>query len=396
MSIKKLEKNNKFKKVASLLGISFVLMGTLTGCRNQNEHYNQTDKIINVTCADFSDEDLKNLPSTIEEVYFKYCSYITDLSALSKSCPNIKILVLDSCSSVTDLSFIYSLPNLERVVLNDMADVTPELVDYFENNDIDYEVSDRDILAYEKAKQIIDEIITDDMSDEEKVKAISLYVYENCKYKLSSKDDSNLNPFETTLLDGKGVCMGYAYTTNILFRMAGIDSYQIFNSNHTWNMVYLDDKYYYLDVTNLHGCVTKKIAIFLMKKYNISSGCYLTDPGANLFSAMTDFDDKDLNIPDELLEDIYNGEEKKTLIEKYGNCLSVRVIELVISLFVVMSLSINLVKKGKNMIDTHSYEKRLKMRKTLMERNASITNYGTNSFDNYGSTTSNHSTNPFR
>ncbi|MBQ5474850.1 MAG: ABC transporter ATP-binding protein, partial [Lachnospiraceae bacterium] len=45
--------------------------------------------------------------------------------------PNLNILSLDSCSGITDLSFIYNLKKLEKISLGDMVCITPELIEYF-------------------------------------------------------------------------------------------------------------------------------------------------------------------------------------------------------------------------------------------------------------------------
>ncbi len=349
MNVKNLNVRDKFKRIGALLGTSFVLMGTLAGCGKyeKGDSYRINNNGLNSYYSDMVDNDINDLPSDLESFSLSYCNFITDLSSLPKVCPNIKRLSLINCSSITDLSFIYSLHNLEYVYLNDMVGVSKELIKYLDDNGIEYDISDRDLISSEKAKKIIDEIITDDMTDEERIRAVALYVYENCKYKSSYCGESNSDPLETTLIDKIGVCAGYAYTTNVLLRMAGISSYEVFDDDHAWNLINLDGKYYYLDDTNLHGCLTKKSVIFLMKKYGISMGNYLSDPTATMFTGMSDYDE--ILIPDGIVEDIMSGQDEKTIVEKYKNSVSTRFIELILSI-VGITLAIKLTCKIKDEI----------------------------------------------
>lgn len=56
----------------------------------------------------------------------------------------------------------------------------------------------------------------------------------------------------TTLVDGKGVCAGYAFALQYLLMRAGIQSYYVVGfagENHAWNLAKIDGKWYYVDAT---------------------------------------------------------------------------------------------------------------------------------------------------
>lgn len=56
----------------------------------------------------------------------------------------------------------------------------------------------------------------------------------------------------TTLVEGKGVCAGYAFALQYLLMRAGIQSYYVVGDSggdHAWNMVKIDGKWYFLDAT---------------------------------------------------------------------------------------------------------------------------------------------------
>lgn len=56
----------------------------------------------------------------------------------------------------------------------------------------------------------------------------------------------------TTLVEGKGVCAGYAFALQYLLMRAGIQSYYVVGDSggdYAWNMVKIDGKWYFLDAT---------------------------------------------------------------------------------------------------------------------------------------------------
>lgn len=324
----------KLKKGICLVTLTAILAASLTGCggditegNNYDYSYSQSQTSVSISYGDFCDEDVQSLPSSLEDLYLYFCTYISDLSLLPKICPNIRELSIDNCPSICDLSFIYELHNLESLTLNNCAYITPELIQYLDSMGIEHNLGDY-LVSAEKVDEIISEIITEDMNDEEKIQVISLYVIKNYKYKISKVSESNEEPLKSMFENEGGVCASYAYLTNVLLRKAGVTSYEIVNNSHAWNLIELDGKYYYLDPTNLNQIPI--VSKLLIDKFGIGL-FYMTDPKATSFSAMSDYDNTDkVLIPDSLIEDIKAGEDEKTLYEKYGNSVPARVIELLI------------------------------------------------------------------
>lgn len=351
---------SKLKKAIVLVSAGTVVM-TFSGCeiddfiKEQNSSsytYEEGREVVDLYWAAIEDSDIEKLPSSLTELSLWTCPFVTNLDSLSRTCPNLERLSLDSCSGITDLSFIYSLKKLEYVDLNDMAGVTPELIDYLKNNDIQYKISSNDIEASKKADQIIDEIITDKMTDEEKIAAIVTYVSKNCKYRSSKSEESNYNPLETTLLEKKGVCYGIAYTTNVLLRKAGIKSFQLCDTNHSWNLIDKDGKYYYIDVTNLGGGADVTFIARPLIKYTGFSLNYMSDPQNTLLTAMSDYDNRDkIVIPQSLVDDIKKGEDEKTIIERYSHSVPLCIIEFII---VIIGISIG-IKQARDAIESIKY-----------------------------------------
>lgn len=115
------------------------------------------------------------------------------------------------------------------------------------------------------ADNVLKKIITPNMNDYEKVLAINDYLVDNTSYDLTLQTTG----FYAPLLEGKGICQGYAATAELLLNKAGVETicvpgYEIsskeldnnildainFRPLHLWNMVKIDGKTYHLDVTH--------------------------------------------------------------------------------------------------------------------------------------------------
>lgn len=353
------------KKGICTISLTAVMATTFTGCfgpsinEKNNANYNLPDgeTYFSSIQEDFCDDDFYDLPETIETIDIKYNYYISDLSDLPTLFPNLKKLVIDNCPSIDDLSFLYEIPNLEEVSLKNCAFITEDLIKNLINKGIKVNASLNDLEAAKKVDNIIKEIITDDMTDEEKIQAITIYVIDNYKYKITKFLESNDEPLTSMFENKGGVCASYAYLVNVLLRKAGIESYEIISDIHAWNVIQLDGKFYYLDATNIDQIPI--LSKFMLKQFNVGL-YYMTDPKATSFSAMNDYDNVEkVLIPDSLIEDIKAGQSEKNIFEKYGNSVPARVIEILI-----IVLSINLGFKMAGLIgDNLHYKKRRRRRR---------------------------------
>ena len=110
------------------------------------------------------------------------------------------------------------------------------------------------------AEAIVAEIITDDMDDRAKIKAIHDYIVLNCAYDYENYAAGTI-PFEARLAYGalikkSAVCQGYTAAFNLLCKEAGVRSVVVTGTSptspdvHAWNMVLVDGKIYYIDITH--------------------------------------------------------------------------------------------------------------------------------------------------
>lgn len=98
-------------------------------------------------------------------------------------------------------------------------------------------------------EQIV-QIIPEDASEAEKVKFVNDYLVVHTKYNLNSKANAH-TPY-SVLVNGEGVCEGYALAALLMFEELGIEAKYVIGDAggpHAWNLVKVDGQWYHLDTT---------------------------------------------------------------------------------------------------------------------------------------------------
>ena len=106
--------------------------------------------------------------------------------------------------------------------------------------------------VFDAAFAVVNHIINDGMSDEEKVKAIHDYLIYHANY-VNSGDYSSAENWAYgacgVLLHGEGVCQSYAIAFYMMTTAAGVECEYVTGMSHAWNRVKINDKWYYIDCT---------------------------------------------------------------------------------------------------------------------------------------------------
>ncbi len=121
----------------------------------------------------------------------------------------------------------------------------------------------------EKAAQVVEAQITADMDTEEKIDTLYNYLVNSSVYDHAALEEAEANGFKKgegfsredafntygILVEGKGVCMSYAYAFRLLCDLSDIEcivttGYLNGNLPHAWNMVNIDGEWYEIDCTN--------------------------------------------------------------------------------------------------------------------------------------------------
>ena len=108
-------------------------------------------------------------------------------------------------------------------------------------------------LINNKVKEIINENVTSDMDDKDKIKVIHDYIINTTKYD-NLKSDENISNYSSDtaygpLFEGYAICNGYSDLMGIFLYEMDIESFKIASENHIWNLVKLDNSWYHLDLT---------------------------------------------------------------------------------------------------------------------------------------------------
>ena len=159
-----------------------------------------------------------------------------------------------------------------ELVLNELYSVTPFLITdlvhaYFDVDEIGYSYTTTEVhytLVHgytnlektevdQRVNTILNSIITEFMTDYDKILAVHDYVVDNTIYDSSCLD--NILTCDTdhvaigVFLDGNAVCEGYAHAIDIMLRTLGIPTFKLSSETHQWNAVYYNDAWYHLDAT---------------------------------------------------------------------------------------------------------------------------------------------------
>lgn len=118
------------------------------------------------------------------------------------------------------------------------------------------EYNDLNQQVLKKAKEIAaqTDIYT---TDYEKLRFINNYLVDHCEYVSAAVKNPEQYPKAFTaygcLIEGKAVCEGYANSVQLLCQLLDIPCIKVtgtaYNGDHIWNAVYLNDKWWMLDVT---------------------------------------------------------------------------------------------------------------------------------------------------
>lgn len=101
--------------------------------------------------------------------------------------------------------------------------------------------------------KIINSNINANMGDKQKIRKIHDYIINNTKYD-QERAKNNQSKYDSARINGLlydhyAICSGYTDTMAVVLTKLGIKNFKVASENHVWNAVYLDDKWYHLDVT---------------------------------------------------------------------------------------------------------------------------------------------------
>lgn len=142
---------------------------------------------------------------------------------------------------------------MARQTLSGVSGVVDVKYDLFYYDDADQEAE-----VDKKVSEILEELDLDEKTKYEKIRTIHDYLCDNIEYRASDDGSDISRTAYGALIEGNAVCQGYSVSLYRLLLEAGIDNRIIYGTSvspfgttgsHTWNIVDLYGKYYYIDVT---------------------------------------------------------------------------------------------------------------------------------------------------
>ena len=211
--------------------------------RNYNFNYvSNTDNF-----SPSNKQDIKNIYYTIlnsgmDEFTF-YCrkEYI--------NCQNDVTDILKDQNTITDINnFVHPYNSIEKTTLSIYNNYGKIII----KNTKRYDEKMKIILEFDIDK-IIEDNITNNMTDREKIKVIHDYIINRTKYD-KDKADKKITKYHSdtafgALEEGYAVCTGYADSMMLFLDRFGIKNYKISADEHVWNYVNIENNWYHLDLT---------------------------------------------------------------------------------------------------------------------------------------------------
>jgi transglutaminase/protease-like cytokinesis protein 3 len=241
---------------------------------NQSIRYNfkiDSNDSSNDSSDDSSDDNNSNIRKKINiENYNEYYNAVKNAMANYESQLTLNISNYDK--SIYNLDVIDHIVedspelmvwyNSAKATIQSRSDGTSIFTINFNYSDTRENIIEKDEEINNKIEEIVDKVTSPEMEDYEKELALHDYVVNNTKYDERADTDIDSMPMESynaygVLINGVGVCQGYADAMYRLLKAAGIENeIAVGSANngtgwvaHAWNIVKIQGKYYQLDST---------------------------------------------------------------------------------------------------------------------------------------------------
>ncbi len=193
----------------------------------------------------YSKQDLKNIfYSVLNRGYRNFTFYcpseysecLNDINAIST---NTEILTHIN-------NFVSPFNNFKdiKVIYDEAGEVTIEVNKSYNENLVNQISVQIDL--------IISKIITDDMEIADQILAVHDYIINNTKYdvdRINNIIKYNSNIAAGPLLEGYGICGGYADAMALFLNKWNVPNFKVASSSHVWNALLINGQWLHLDLT---------------------------------------------------------------------------------------------------------------------------------------------------
>lgn len=199
-----------------------------------------------------SKQDIKNIIYTyLDRGWNDFSFYCNDIYPTCVE--DVKEIANDSNTLSSINNFVHPFNAYEKLYIsvNNLGKVTIETKKLY--NEVE------EALLNEKIDLIMQNIIKEDMTEKDKIKAVHDYIINHSVYDekraeaiKANKDLNVQTPSHKAigpLIKGAALCSGYSDAMALFLDKMNIKNYKIASENHVWNFINLDQKWYHLDLT---------------------------------------------------------------------------------------------------------------------------------------------------
>ena len=228
-----------------------------------DEHINKKEYIIAKANEYYLNNDFSYLDNYTDDVsnrqeLIDYIYYVINTGSeyADGSCTK------DYTNCINDLKNISDDENLLSVINNFVHPYNSfKTISFTYNNKGEFSLAIEHVYSKEEIAEInyivdnkIKDLTTSNMTTQDKIKVIHDFIINNTEYdKLKSDNVSDTTYKSNTaygvLIQGYGICSGYADTLAIFLNKLGVNNYKISNQTHIWNLVYINGVWKHLDAT---------------------------------------------------------------------------------------------------------------------------------------------------
>lgn len=192
-----------------------------------------------------SENDAKNAIYTFLDAGWQEYTIKCDPDYLS--CVNDVKKMVENNTYLTDLSnFIHPFNTFNKV--NTTFNSTGRITLKKEARYTDEQIK----MITEKVNEIYNNNYDSSKNVKENIKIFHDYIINNTKYDSSNTtglSDINSSTAYGVLLEGKGICSGYADAMSLFLEKMNVKNYRISSNTHVWNLVFVEGVWLHLDLT---------------------------------------------------------------------------------------------------------------------------------------------------
>ena len=214
----------------------------------KNEYYKNISYSFVQESEDFipySKQDLKNIfYSILNNGYTNFTFYCP--KEYTDCLTDTESIIKDDTLLTNINNFVHPFNNFSNinVVYSSVGEVNVKVTKLYSNDDIE--------AVIHKVNEIYSQIITDDMSLDDKILTIHDYIINNTKYDQERANNNSTyksNIAYGPLLQGYAVCGGYADAMALFLNKLNVPNYKVASLTHVWNAVKVNDEWLHIDLT---------------------------------------------------------------------------------------------------------------------------------------------------